>query len=350
MKFFTLAAALASVAVAAPSAAPSPLDVKIESAGNSGEVKATITNTGKDNLKIFKHGTIFDNAHTEKASIAANGSNVEFQGLRLRLSTENLTDDDFQKIDAGQSVEVTFHLAETHDLSAGGKYSVSSTGVLSYADEADNKLIGSVPYASNAIEAEVDGAVAQAVHSAIQARYEKRTHVQSDCTGDRKTGTINALKNCVSLSNAAAQAAKSGSASKVEEYFKSSSSNTRNTIVNVFTKTARECGSTNGGASRYYCTDQFGGCGGRVLAYTQPSRSLMVYCDLYWNDLPNLTSGCHRQDQSTTTLHEMTHLSEVAGTRDNGYGYDNIRKLSTQQSLTNADSYAMFANAIYARC
>ncbi len=73
MKFFTLAAALASVAVAAPSAAPSPLDVKIESAGNSGEVKATITNTGKDNLKIFKHGTIFDNAHTEKASIEANG-------------------------------------------------------------------------------------------------------------------------------------------------------------------------------------------------------------------------------------------------------------------------------------
>lgn len=73
MKFFTLAAALASVAAAAPSAAASPLDVKIESAGSSGEVRATITNTGKDNLKIFKHGTIFDNAHTEKATIEANG-------------------------------------------------------------------------------------------------------------------------------------------------------------------------------------------------------------------------------------------------------------------------------------
>lgn len=73
MKFFTVAAALASVAAAAPSSAPSPLDIKIESAGNSGEVKATITNTGKDNLKIFKHGTIFDDAHTEKATIAAEG-------------------------------------------------------------------------------------------------------------------------------------------------------------------------------------------------------------------------------------------------------------------------------------
>ncbi|OAA69710.1 Peptidase M35, deuterolysin [Cordyceps fumosorosea ARSEF 2679] len=350
MKFFTLAAALASVAAAAPSAAPSPLDVKIESAGSSGEVKATITNTGKDNLKIFKHGTIFDNAHTEKATIEANGSNVEFQGLRLRLSTEKLTDEDFQKIDAGQSIEVTFHLAETHDLSAGGKYSVSSTGVLSYATEADNKLIGSVSYTSNAIEAEIDGAIAAAVHGAIQARYEKRTHVQSDCTGSRRTGTINALKNCVALSTRAADAARSGPAAKVEEYFKSSSSSTRSTIVNVLNNVAQECGSTDGGASRYYCTDQFGGCGDRVLAYTQPSRSLQVYCDLYWDDLPALTSACHRQDQATTTLHEMTHLREVAGTADNGYGYDNIRKLTTAQSLNNADSYAMFANAIYSGC
>ncbi|KAM3524971.1 hypothetical protein NHJ13051_004272 [Beauveria bassiana] len=327
MRFFTLAAALTSVATAAPSAARSALDVKIESAGNSGQVKATITNTGKDNLKIFRHGTIFDNAHTEKAAIEAKGSNVEFQGLRLRLSTDNLTDSDFQKIDAGQSVELSFHLAETHDLSAGGKYS----------------------YASNAIEAEVDGAVAQVIHSAIQARYENRTHVQSDCTGSRQTGTINALRNCASLSNKAAQAAKSGSAAKVE-YFKSSSASTRSTIVNVFNKVAQECGSTSGGASRYYCTDQFDGCSSRVLAYTQPSRSLQVYCNLYWDDLPAITSGCHRQDQASTTLHETTHLREVAGTADNGYGYDNIRKLTTAQSLNNADSYAMFANAIYAGC
>ncbi|KAM3490406.1 hypothetical protein MY3957_006279 [Beauveria namnaoensis] len=273
MRFFTLAAALTSVATAAPSAARSALDVKIESAGNSGQVKATITNTGKDNLKIFRHGTIFDNAHTEKAAIEAKGSN-----------------------------------------------------------------------------AEVDGAVAQVIHSAIQACHEKRTHVQSDCTGSRQTGTINALRNCASLSNKAAQAAKSGSAARVEEYFKSSSASTRSTIVNVLNKVAQECGSTSGGASRYYSTDQFDGCGSRVLAYTQPSRSLQVYCDLYWDDLPAITSGCHRQDQATTTLHETTHLREAAGTADNGYGYDNVRKLTTAQSLNNADSYAMFANAIYAGC
>ncbi|EJP66021.1 metallo-endopeptidase-like protein [Beauveria bassiana ARSEF 2860] len=171
MRFFTLAAALTSVATAAPSAARSALDVKIESAGNSGQVKATITNTGKDNLQIFRHGTIFDDAHTEKAAIEAN---------------------------------------------------------------------------------------------------EDRCWLASPSS--------------------------------------------------------------------------------RVLGYTQPSRSLQVYCDLYWDDLPAITSGCHRQDQSTTTLHETAHLREIAGTADNCYGYDNIRKLTTAQSLYNADSYDMFASAIYSGC
>ncbi|KAJ2966649.1 hypothetical protein NQ176_g10049 [Zarea fungicola] len=76
----------------------------------------------------------------------------------------------------------------------------------------------------------------------------------------------------------------------------------------------------------------------------------MAYCDLYWEDLPGLTRTCHAQDQATTTLHEMTHLRQVAGTQDNGYGYDNIRRLTTAQSLNNADSYAVFANSIFSGC
>ena len=275
---------------------------------------------------------------------------VDFEGVRLRLSTENLSDEDFEKIAAGKSVEVTFNLADTHDLSAGGKYTMLSTGVLSFADGANNELVGSVPYPSNSLEAEVDGAIAAATRRSVLDMHSKRTHVQSDCTGSRLAATRDALDNCVSLSNSARRVAESGSANKMEEFFKSSSSSTRRTVANVFSKVASECGSTNGGVSDYYCTDVANHCGNRVLAYTVPSQSYMAYCDSYWNNLPGLTRSCHRQDQATTTLHEMTHLREVAGTRDNGYGYDNIRRLSTSESLNNADSYAVFANSIYAGC
>ena len=75
MKFAAGLAALATLAVAAPSGAPTPLDVKLEMVGNS-QVKATISNNGKNNLKIFKVGTIFDNTSTEKARVAANGMSL----------------------------------------------------------------------------------------------------------------------------------------------------------------------------------------------------------------------------------------------------------------------------------
>lgn len=72
MKFFAGLAALASLAAAAPSGAPSPLDVKLEKSGNSA-IKAVVTNNGKQDLKVFKTGTIFDQVPTEKVKVVSSG-------------------------------------------------------------------------------------------------------------------------------------------------------------------------------------------------------------------------------------------------------------------------------------
>lgn len=349
MKFFAGLAALASLAAAAPSGAPTPLDVQLEKAGNS-LVKAIITNTGKNDLKVFKIGTIFDTAPTEKVKVKSAGQQLGFEGIRLRIDHENLEDSDFQKIPAGKSVEVIFDVAETHNLSNGGDFDVVTAGILQYAEAADHKLIGSVPFSSNTLTSAVNGLEAAVVRNSIFARYEKRTKVQSDCTGDRLKAGKAALSSCASFSQAASKAASSGPAAKLDEYFKSSTSATRKRVAGVFDKVARECGSTTAGVSTFHCKDSGNHCQPRVLAYTVPSQSYMAYCDIFWNNLPSTTTSCHRQDQATTVLHEVTHLSQIAGTGDNGYGYDNIRKLSSEKSLTNADSYAMYANAIHSNC
>lgn len=52
----------------------SPLDVKLETVGNSG-VKAVLTNTGDSALKLFKTGTILDTAPVEKVEVFASGNN-----------------------------------------------------------------------------------------------------------------------------------------------------------------------------------------------------------------------------------------------------------------------------------
>lgn len=264
---------------------------------------------------------------------------VPFAGIRLRIASSfDFGEDSFQTISAGESLQTLFNIGELHDLSEGGDYNLVASGVLSYAGSNTTEIAGTVSYSSNSISATVNGAQA----AEVQKKFvEERTALQTDCTGTKKTAQVTALSNCASLAKLSASAATSNSA-KVVEYFKTASAST--TLVSVFNKVASECGSTSSGVSKQYCTDVYSDCSSGVLAYTIPSRSVMVSCPLYFSALPGLTKSCHAQDQATTTLHETTHLTQIKGTQDLGYGYSAATKLTSAQALNNADSYALFAN------
>ncbi|KAI1082412.1 neutral protease [Whalleya microplaca] len=344
MKFFGSVTLLASLASAASMGKrDSPLDVQLEMVGNTG-VKVSVTNTGDDNLKILKSGTILDKAPVEKVQVFQGSSKLAFEGIRLRVMTTGIVDEAFQNIAAGETVEVNFDAAELHDLTAGGDFDFVANGVLSYAQANTTEIAGVVPYSSNTITAKVDAVQAKEARSAF---IKKRTDVQSDCTGTNLSRTTTAISNCRSLAAAASSAARSNTA-KVQEYFKSTSVGTQ--VASVFASVASECGSSSSGVSDTYCSDVYGACSSNVLAYTLPSGSFIVNCPLYFSALTPLSSTCHAQDQATTTLHETTHLTQIAGTDDLGYGYAAATRLSSSQALNNADSYALFANAIYVGC
>jgi len=75
MKFLGNVALFASIVSAASMGKrATPLDVQIEQVGNSG-LKATITNTGAEDLKVLKTGTLLDSAPVEKVQV--------FQGSKL---------------------------------------------------------------------------------------------------------------------------------------------------------------------------------------------------------------------------------------------------------------------------
>ncbi|KAF5670494.1 hypothetical protein FHETE_4401 [Fusarium heterosporum] len=344
--------AFASMAFAAPLAdwrAPSPLNVELQLMGNS-KIKAVITNNGKSNLKLLKVGTFLDTAPVERAQVFSAEKTVPFDGVRISLDTSALDDTAFQSIPSGQSHEVTFDIAEFHDLSAGGKFSVLSSGALSFATDNSTELIGSVPFYSNRLDAEVDGPQAFSVRTAFHQK-QKRTNVQSDCSGDKLVATQAALGICAQQALIAQQAAANGPAEKMEEYFKASDAATRSTVANVFSKIAAECGTTNAGDSRYYCSDVYNSCQNGVLAYTLPGGSYMAYCQLYFDRLPGSTSSCHGQSQGNTNVHEMTHLNQIKGTSDyGGYGYNFLRSLTAEQNINHADTYALFANAVSLGC
>lgn len=344
-------AALASLASAfsdALSKRDGSLSVALEVTGNT-DVKATITNNGSEDLKLFKTGTFLDDSHVEKVEVFKSGEKVAFDGIRLRVSTANLDESAFQILAAGESIEASFDVAVAHDLAAGGDFDLVTEGAFAYAELDSTEIAGAVAFTSNKVTTAVDGTKASKVRRDYQ-ELAKRTIVQSDCTGTRLTATNNALSNCASLARTAASAAVNNAA-KLNEYFKSTSSSTASTVQRVFNNVATQCGSTTSGNSRYYCSDILGACSNGVLAYTYPSTSQMVNCPLFFSGLTPLSRTCHAQDQATTVLHEMTHLTQVKGTSDyGGYGYNFVRSLSAAQNLNHADTYTLFAQALYAGC
>ncbi|TDZ67612.1 Neutral protease 2-like protein [Colletotrichum trifolii] len=333
-------AALASAVVVDLNKRDSPLDVKIEAVGNSG-VKASITNTGASDLKVFKTGSILDTLAVEKAEVFAGSEQVAFDGIRLRLQTTGLTEDAFETIPAGTTVEVEWDVAEVHDLSAGGRFAVAAKGALSYATAAGTDIAGTASFASNVLSVNVDGAAAAKVRRAFRENV-KRSVVQSDCAGTQRTQTTTALSNCGALAAAASSAAVSGSAAKMTEYFKSSTTATRSTVAAVFARVASECGSTTSGVSRQYCTDIYPACSAGVIAYTLPSQSYMVNCPTFFT-MTALSRTCHAQDQATTAIQGTTDQSSC-------YGYSCVQSLTAAQNLRHADTYALYANAIYVGC
>ncbi|CAG7960558.1 unnamed protein product [Penicillium nalgiovense] len=303
-------------------------------------IKAVVKNSGSEDV-TFVHLNFFrDAAPVKKVNVFKNDDEITFEGIKRRFALKGLTKESLTSLAAGETFEDEFDIASTSDLSSGGPLTLRSTGLVPLVT--DGAVTGYLPYRSNDLEIDVDGVKASHVLKAIKTLDRRALPTCSDSS--KKAALDKALKNTVTLANAASQAALSGSSSKFSEYFKTTSSSTRKVVSDRLKAVAQEAGSSS--ATRYFCEDTFGYCEPNVLAYTLPSLNIIANCDIYYRELPALTDTCHNQDQATTTLHEFTHAPGVysPGTEDYGYGYSAATALSSAQAVLNADSYALYAN------
>lgn len=193
MQYLTQILAVAAVANAAVLQREAALEVTIVEV-NHATVKATVKNTGTSALNLLKYGSIFDSAPVQKLSVVAGESNVPFEGILRRVQTTGLKEDVFHLLEAGATYETEINAAELHTLTS-GKYSVTAEGAIPYAAPGSTELTGNaVYYKSNTLDLPVDGKLAGQVKKAVVA---KRTLLQSDCSGTRKTATVNALNKYV---------------------------------------------------------------------------------------------------------------------------------------------------------
>jgi deuterolysin len=123
-------------------------------------------------------------------------------------------------------------------------------------------------------------------------------------------------------------------------------------VVNVFSKIANNVvNSGTSGAVKLYCRDVGNWCTDGVVAYTQPGADEYIVVCPYWFQFPATGNQCHIADRPYVLVHEATHLVAVKGTDDVCYGYQGcVTNINNAQSLNNADSYALYANAIAVNC
>ncbi|WEW60289.1 ammonium transporter [Emydomyces testavorans] len=323
----------------------SGLDVQLTAMGNT-RLKAVITNKGNQQLNLLKYNTFLDEAPIPKVGIYKDGQPVKFEGMLQRILMSDLPESVFVPLAPGETIEKEFDIASTSDLAMGGAFTVSSEGLIAFAEGNGTTLTGAMAYKTNTLNLDVDGAQAAQVAKAIQP-ISQRTNIQSDCTGDQARAVRTALQNSARLSQQSAQAARSNSR-KVQEYFRRNDQQTVRTVAARFEAVSRESSSTNGGRTKYFCVDHNRGCRPNVLAYTYPSRNEVTSCPSFYQ-LPPLTNRCHGQDQATTVLHEFTHCPGVYSPfcEDHAYGYANIMRLTPERAIQNADTYSLFANSVH---
>lgn len=273
---------------------------------------------------------------------------VPFNGIRLHLITTNIKEDAFRTIGANESIQAEWDPAEVHDLSAGGRFDYRVSGQFLVAAPNSTVITGSILF-NGTLSSEINGTTASGIHQGYQAQI-KRTTMGEFCTPDQTRKLRAAEKACNEMALKAAKATElktSGAKHYLTKYFKSADAATRTAVEEVFQKTAFECTreklNVKGPSALMHCDNTRKACKGHNYAYTIPKNHWIAYCPEYFDELRLQTTTCHQNDRALTTLHEVTHLTEVKGTKDHVYNYPAVTKLNRTQALDNADSYALFA-------
>lgn len=235
-----------------------------------------------------------------------------------------------------------------HGFDHSGTYSFRVEGAIPVAIAPSSRLSGpAATIRSNTISMHIEARNPSFVGKVL----DDRTNIDVEgcnANGTRGAASTAALANCQKLALAAADDAVDPASDRFVEYFKTNSSETRKTVAERLRAAAQECSTTDSGVSRYFCYDYYSLCeiDGPLNAYTAWDVDTMVMCPLFYNTLPPLPLGCHRQCQATTTLHETTHCEGVFSphTNDYSYGYNESTALPPERALLNADNYSLYAN------
>ncbi|KAF4583597.1 hypothetical protein EYR38_002352 [Pleurotus pulmonarius] len=356
--FSILTLGLASAALATPFKRSGSLTVKLSTpatAVNSIEdltLVAEVTNTGTEDVKVLKYGTVLDDRLPTRAfTVTKDGVDVPFTGIRIQVSLADADETAYTTIPAGKTVTVSHAVAPLFDFASvgTGKFSFETLSTFQVAGIADR--VASIVDLTQ-VETATD-AVAVEVTTDVKKRDlpERNKRAVNICSTSSRRSFIDAsyteAKTLASLGSSYISSRGTGDA-LYRAYWKTNSASSVTSILNAVA-------SENSGSRTLSCTDSLGACSGGVIAYTATATTNIYFCSIFFNEVANGnlctgTSVASRNVRGGTTLHELTHA--VGRTTDVGYGCAFDQGLSAAQSIRNADNFNCFTTQVYAstRC
>ncbi|KAH9936816.1 Metalloprotease [Epithele typhae] len=348
LALFTLALS-AALSLAGPAKRAPALEVSLSAPANVAsideiKITAAVTNTGSEDVKVLKYGTVLDGAlATRSFKVSKGGVEADFIGIKLQIDMSLAGDSAFVVIPAGETILVEHDVAPLFDFEALGAGSFEFEPLTTFQVVDEDARPNAYKVSVKTLKVNVKSDVQKRELRAI----DKRAVVS--CSSSSMASFISASytegKSLASI--ASSYIASNGANSLFRSYFGSSSTSSVRSVLNAV---ANE----NSSSRTLNCSDPYGVCGSGVIAYTLISGSRPIYyCSIFYNEVATsrLCSGttvASRNVRGGTTLHELTHAASNTG--DVGYGcaYDmSLAASSPSSALSNADNYNCFATQVY---
>ncbi|KAL0950392.1 hypothetical protein HGRIS_010352 [Hohenbuehelia grisea] len=352
-----IALGLAGTALATPFKRSGGLSVKVSGPAASVEsidelkLTAEITNTGSEDVKVLKYGTILDDKlPTRSFSITKDGSAVPFTGIKMQVSIADADDTAYTVIPAGKSVTVQHDVASLFDFESAGTGTFSFEPITTFQVASANERVARITDLTKIESTASKVEVAVTSDVAKRGLSQDKRAVSVCSTASRKSFIDASYSEAKSLASQAVSYINSrGASDSVYRAYFGATATSR--VTSILSAVANE----NSGSRTLSCTDSLGACSSGVIAYTATATTNIYFCSLFFSEVASTalcsgTSVASRNVRGGTTLHELTHA--VGRTVDVGYGCSFDQGLSDAQSIQNADNFNCFTTQVYAstRC
>jgi peptidyl-Lys metalloendopeptidase len=311
------------------------------------DVRFVVTNTSSDPVHVLTWLTPLEPFNSEVFLVTRNGEPVDYIGRLVKRGAP--TEEDYVTVAPGKSVSHTLDLAEAYAIYNSGDYKIQlrtnvvldvSIGTLSSIKKDKSRFLLSTPILAEPVF----------VHLLERRKAPKLKSITAEATGvptfegcslEQKDNLLRATSAARLISGVARNSLLRTSidvcpgARRYTMWFGTATAQRYKTVSENFTKINNAL-ETQNLAFNCKCNQA------NTYAYVYPNQPYKIWlCGAFWR-APTLGTD----SRAGTLVHEVSHFTVVAGTKDLRYGQASCKKLAQDdpaKAITNADSHEYYA-------